>query len=49
MVYFLPFTFKEGKEVTTIISEEVMQNYLEQIVGLLAEIMNNDIPFTEKL
>lgn len=46
---FLPFTFKEGKEVTTIISEEVMQNYLEQIVGLLAEIMNNDIPFTEKL
>lgn len=46
---FLPFTFKEGKEGTTIVSEEVMQNYLEQIVGLLAEIMNEEIPFTEKI
>ncbi len=46
---FLPFTFNEGKEGTTIVSEEVMQNYLEQIVGLLAEIMNEEIPFTEKI
>lgn len=46
---FLPFTFKEDKETISIISEEVMQNYLEQIVALLAEIMNEEIPFTEKL
>ena len=46
---FLPFIFKEGKEETSIVSNDVMQNYLEQIVGLLADIMNEDIPFTEKL
>lgn len=46
---FLPFIFKESKEIIPIVSEEVMQNYLEQIVGLLAEIMNEEIPFTEKL
>ncbi|HLP63392.1 PD-(D/E)XK nuclease family protein [Flavobacterium sp.] len=46
---FLPFTVKEGKDVISIISEEVMQNYLEQVVALLAEIMNEEIPFTEKL
>lgn len=46
---FLPFIFKEGKEETSIVSEEVIQNYLEQIVGLLAEIMNKEVPFTEKI
>ena len=46
---FLHFIFKEGKEETSIVSNDVMQNYLEQIVGLLADIMNEDIPFTEKL
>lgn len=46
---FLPFTFKEDKEVVSIISEEIMQNYTNQIVDLLAEIMNEEIPFTEKL
>jgi len=46
---FLPFQFKQDKEVTDIISPEIMENYLEQIVNLLQEILNVDIPFEEKV
>ncbi|MDN3678570.1 PD-(D/E)XK nuclease family protein [Flavobacterium paronense] len=46
---FLPFQFKPEKEAVTIISEEIMKNYLEQIVVLLQEILNMEIPFEEKI
>jgi hypothetical protein len=46
---FLPFSFKEGKEETTIINEGILYNYLEQMVLLLNEILDKEIPFEEKI
>lgn len=46
---FLPFNFKEEKEMNSIINEEVLSNYLEQIVLLLNEILDVNIPFEEKI
>jgi hypothetical protein len=45
----LPFNFKEEKKGNMIINEEVMTNYLEQIVLLLNEILDVSIPFEEKV
>ncbi len=44
---FLPFCFKEDKNTTTIISDTVMDNYLEQIVLLLSEILDKEVNFKE--
>ncbi|AYN06057.1 PD-(D/E)XK nuclease family protein [Flavobacterium sp. 140616W15] len=46
---FLPFGFKEEKDVNMIINDEIMHNYLEQIVLLLNEILDITIPFEEKI
>ena len=46
---FLPFQFKEDKDVQQIINKEIMTNYLEQIVLLLQEILNPEISFEEKI
>ena len=46
---FLPFNFKDGKEETTIINKDILSNYLEQIVLLLNEILDKEIPFEEKI
>ncbi len=46
---FLPFTFKEEKEVTTIINPTIMNNYIEEIVVLLHEILDDQKPFEEKI
>jgi hypothetical protein len=46
---FLPFNFKEEKEGNQIINEEVITNYLGQIVLLLNEIFDVSIPFEEKV
>jgi hypothetical protein len=46
---FLPFTFKEGKEINTVISKETIEQYLEQITILLVEIFDENIPFEEKV
>ncbi len=46
---FLPFNFKSGKEVKTTIDQEIIDNYLEQIVLLLSQILNETIPFKEKI
>lgn len=45
---FFPFELKEGKEGKTIIDDEVMNAFLEQIVLLLNEILDQNIPFIEK-
>ena len=46
---FLPFNFKEDREVQQIINQEIMSNYLEEIVLLLKEILDEGIPFEEKI
>ncbi|AYN06060.1 hypothetical protein EAG11_19275 [Flavobacterium sp. 140616W15] len=46
---FLPFGFKEEKDVNSIINSEIMRDYLEQIVLLLNEILNIEITFEEKI
>jgi hypothetical protein len=44
---FLPFAFEENKIKTTVITKEIMENYLAQMVVLLQEIMNIDKSFEE--
>ena len=46
---FLPFNFRKDKEVTEVITPEIMNEYLEQIVILLEEILDETIPFEEKI
>jgi hypothetical protein len=46
---FLPFGFKEDKELTTTVSKEILGSYLEEIVVLLKEIFDVTIPFEEKI
>ncbi|MFC5681910.1 PD-(D/E)XK nuclease family protein [Flavobacterium sp. MAHUQ-51] len=46
---FLPFNFKEDKELQQIINQEIVANYLEEIVLLLKEILDETIPFEEKI
>lgn len=45
---FLPFRLKEDKAENPVISNEIMENYMEQIVILLQEILDVNIPFEEK-
>lgn len=46
---FLPFQFKVDKDIQQIINDEIMTNYLEQIVLLLKEILDEEIPFEETI
>jgi hypothetical protein len=46
---FLPFNFKQDKETTATVTPEIMENYLEQLVILLQEILDITIPFEEKI
>jgi len=46
---FLPFNFKVEKETFSIISNEIMELYLGEIVLLLKEILDPEIPFSEKI
>lgn len=46
---FLPFNFKEDKEIHSVINEEILSNYLEQMVLLLSEILDKNILFVEKI
>lgn len=46
---FLPFQFKQDKDIADEISPEIMDNYLDQIVVLLQEIFDINIPFEEKI
>lgn len=46
---FLPFNFKSGKEDNTIVDKTILNHYLEQIIILLTEILDETIPFKEKL
>ena len=46
---FLPFKFKVDKEVSEIIAPELIADYLDEIVILLLEIFDSNIPFEEKI
>ena len=45
---FLPFGFKQDKEVSEVISVEIMESYIEEIVVLLNQILSADVAFEEK-
>ncbi|WP_418264282.1 PD-(D/E)XK nuclease family protein [Flavobacterium faecale] len=46
---FLPFNFKDGKVDNYKIDSTIMQHFIEQIVLLLQEILDENIPFEEKV
>ncbi len=46
---FLPFQLKQDKEAISVITPKIMEDYREQIVLLLMEIFNTEIPFEEKM
>ncbi|MCY1239057.1 PD-(D/E)XK nuclease superfamily protein [compost metagenome] len=46
---FLPFNFKEYKTEISIIDDAISGNYIEQLVLLLNEILDKNIPFQEKI
>ena len=46
---FIPFGFKKEKEVQTIIKSEILEEFKTEIVNLLHEILDNSIPFEEKI
>lgn len=46
---FLPFGFGKGKEAIEVVSPEIMENYIEEMLVLLNEILNKDIAFEEKI
>ncbi|GGF20000.1 PD-(D/E)XK nuclease family protein [Flavobacterium limi] len=46
---FLPFGFKEDKELDSTVARETLNNYLDEIVLLLNEIFDANIPFEEKI
>ena len=46
---FLPFSFKDGKEENTTINTTILNDYLEQMVLLLNEILDVNISFEEKV
>jgi len=46
---FLPFGFKEVKELDITVTKEILNSYLQEIVVLLNEIFDVSIPFEEKI
>ncbi|TDD99839.1 PD-(D/E)XK nuclease family protein [Flavobacterium cellulosilyticum] len=46
---FLAFNFKEGKEEGTTIDTKILTNYLDEMVLMLIEILDETIPFEEKV
>ncbi|WP_125717979.1 PD-(D/E)XK nuclease family protein [Flavobacterium ustbae] len=46
---FLPFGFKEEKDLNVVVTTEILNSYLEEIANLLREIFDVTIPFEEKI
>lgn len=46
---FLPFGFKEDKELKAVVTSEILNSYLDEIANLLSEIFDITIPFEEKI
>lgn len=45
---FMPFGFKDGKEVSTSVTISVLDDFKTQLIGLINEILSPEIPFEEK-
>ena len=45
---FLPFNFKVEKTIISTVNKEISENYLEQLVVLLNEILDVNLPFEAK-
>jgi hypothetical protein len=46
---FMPFTFKADQELLTQITDQNLTDFMQEIVGLLHEIFDAQVPFEEKL
>ncbi len=46
---FLPFSFKEYKSANTFIDKKILDNYSDQIIILLNQILNSEVSFIEKI
>jgi hypothetical protein len=46
---FLPFSIKEEKASVSLLSDVIIEQYINQLVVLLNEILDETIPFTEKV
>lgn len=46
---FMPFNVKVDKKKISWLTDEIVANYLEQLAGLLSEILDPEIPFAEKI
>jgi hypothetical protein len=46
---FLPFGTKEGKELFTVITSEVLEEFKSELIVLINEILDADVPFEEKI
>ncbi|AWK03327.1 PD-(D/E)XK nuclease family protein [Flavobacterium crocinum] len=46
---FLPFGYKEEKELNAVVTSEILNSYLDEIANLLSEILDVNIPFEEKI
>ncbi|MHC0446730.1 PD-(D/E)XK nuclease family protein [Flavobacterium sp. 3-218] len=46
---FLPFGFREEKDLNVVVTPEILNSYLEEIANLLSEIFDINIPFEEKI
>ncbi|MBS7786038.1 PD-(D/E)XK nuclease family protein [Flavobacterium sp. CYK-55] len=46
---FMPFGFKVEKEMQTMVNDHFLADFMQEIVGLLQEIFNPELPFEEKL
>nr|WP_315240903.1 PD-(D/E)XK nuclease family protein [uncultured Flavobacterium sp.] len=46
---FLSFGFKEDKELNNTVTKETLKDYLDEVILLLNEIFNPNIPFEEKI
>lgn len=46
---FMPFGFKLGKEVSTIITPEILGDFKTQLIDLINEILDVKLPFEEKV
>ena len=46
---FMPIQFKVESDVAALIDDSIMNDFKSQLIELLNEILNTEIPFTEKL
>lgn len=46
---FMIFGCKEGKEIQKTITAEILEHFKTELIGLINEILNVDIPFEEKV